>query len=96
MVKVKTKLLYQRLVFNKYSVSGNIIVVFNTRNWDVKKMLRFDRLIDSYTNDVLLRSFILWGTFVLSFHFLYWRVILLLLLIKRLWIDNFNGNLIFY
>lgn len=96
MVKVKTKLLYQRLVFNKYSVSGNIIVVFNTRNWDVKKMLRFDRLIDSYTNDVLLRSFILWGTFVLSFYFLYWRVILLLLLIKRLWIDNFNGNLIFY
>lgn len=64
MVKVKTKLLYQRLVLNKYPVSGNIIVVSNTRNWDVKKMLRLNRLIDSYTNDILLRSFIFLVTFV--------------------------------
>lgn len=37
MVKVKRKLLYQRLVLNKYPVSGNIIVVTYTRYWDVSK-----------------------------------------------------------
>lgn len=74
MVKVKRKLLYQRLVLNKYPVSGNIIVVSNTRNWDVSEMLRFGRFIDSYTNDVLWVSFILLGTFVSNVLFETWRV----------------------